>query len=110
VGIPVIHGREDVNIVGPSVQAAAADERSLATHNDASAVLEETKQIRAQLQVQDEAIQKILSALSVLRDLGPVQRAIAQRDRLEVYRHEFPPRFQSASPWRQRRNHGKCIT
>ena len=36
-------------IVGQNVQAAAADARSLATYNDASAVLEEAKQIQAHL-------------------------------------------------------------
>lgn len=51
-------------IVGQNVQAAAADERSLATYNDASAVLEEAKQIQAHLQVQDDAIQKILATLT----------------------------------------------
>jgi hypothetical protein len=51
-------------IVGQNVQAAAADERSLATYNDASAVLEEAKQIQAHLQVQDDAIQKILARLT----------------------------------------------
>ena len=47
-------------IVGQNVQAAAADERSLATYNDASAVLEEAKQIQEHLLVQDGAIEKIL--------------------------------------------------
>ena len=51
-------------IVGQNVQAAAADERSLATYNDASAVLEEAKQIQAHLQAQDEAIQQILNQLA----------------------------------------------
>jgi hypothetical protein len=51
-------------IVGQNVQAAAADERSLATYNDASAVLEEAKQIQAHLMAQDEAIQQILATLS----------------------------------------------
>jgi len=51
-------------IVGQNVQAAAADARSLATYNDASAVLEEAKQIQAHLKVQDDAIQQILSAIS----------------------------------------------
>ena len=50
-------------IVGQNVQAAAADERSLATYNDASAVLEEAKQIQAHLLAQDEAIQQILTRL-----------------------------------------------
>ena len=49
-------------IVGQNVQAAAADARSLATYNDASAVLEEARQIQAHLNVQDDAIQQILAA------------------------------------------------
>jgi hypothetical protein len=51
-------------IVGQNVQATAADARSLATYNDASAVLEEAKQIQAHLMVQDEAIQQILTKLA----------------------------------------------
>ena len=51
-------------IVGQNVQAAAADARSLATYDDASAVLEEAKQIQAHLLVQDAAIQQILSRLA----------------------------------------------
>ena len=51
-------------IVGQNVQAAAADERSMATYNDASAVLEEAKQIQAHLQVQDAAIGQILATLT----------------------------------------------
>ena len=50
-------------IVGQNVQAAAADARSLATYNDASAVLEEARQIQVHLLVQDDAIRKILAAL-----------------------------------------------
>jgi hypothetical protein len=51
-------------IVGQNGQAAAADARSQATYDDASAVLEEAKQIQAHLLAQDEAIQKILARLS----------------------------------------------
>ena len=54
-------------IVGQNVQAAASDARSLATYNDASAVLEEAKQIQAHLQVQDEAIQQILARLTAVK-------------------------------------------
>jgi hypothetical protein len=50
-------------IVGQNVQAVAADARSLATYNDASAVLEEAKQIQVHLKAQDEAIQQILATL-----------------------------------------------
>ena len=51
-------------IVGQNVQAAAADARSLATYNDASAVLEEAKQIQVHLKVQDDEIARILATLS----------------------------------------------
>ena len=51
-------------IVGQNVQAAASDARSQATYDDASAVLEEAKQIQAHLQAQDLAIQQILTRLS----------------------------------------------
>src|SRR5450631_1420603 len=54
-------------IVGQNVQAAAADARSLATYNDASAVLEEAKQIQEHLKVQDDAIQQILATLTAAR-------------------------------------------
>jgi len=54
-------------IVGQNVQAAAADARSQATYDDASAVLEEAKQIQAHLQAQDLAIQQILAQLSAPR-------------------------------------------
>ena len=54
-------------IVGQNVQAVAADERSLATYNDASAVLEEAKQIQAHLKAQDDAIQQILAALTAAK-------------------------------------------
>src|SRR5664280_2226928 len=51
-------------IVGQNVQAAAADARSQATYDDASAVLEEAKQIQTHLAAQDAEIEKILSALA----------------------------------------------
>lgn len=54
-------------IVGQNVQAAAADSRSQATYDDASAVLEEAKQIQAHLLAQDAAIQKILSSLAATK-------------------------------------------
>lgn len=46
-------------IVGQNVQAAAADARSQATYDDASAILEEAKQIQAHLYAQDAAIQQV---------------------------------------------------
>ena len=51
-------------IVGQNVQAAAADARSQATYDDASAVLEEAKQIQQHLKAQDAAIQEILTRLT----------------------------------------------
>jgi hypothetical protein len=53
-------------IVGQNVQAVAADKRSQATYDDASAVLEEAKQIQAHLLAQDEAIQSILAQIQRL--------------------------------------------
>jgi hypothetical protein len=50
-------------IVGQNVQAAAADARSQATYDDASAVLAEAKQIQEHLIAQDSAIEKILHLL-----------------------------------------------
>ena len=47
--------------------SAAADERSLATYNDASAVLEEARQIQAHLKAQDDAIQQILATLTAAK-------------------------------------------
>jgi hypothetical protein len=58
-------------IVGQNVQAAAADARSQATYDDASAVLEEAKQIQAHLQAQDLAIQQILAQLSAQKQGTP---------------------------------------
>lgn len=51
-------------IVGQNIQARAADERAEATYKDASAVLEEAKQIQAHLSAQDEAIQRIIAEVS----------------------------------------------
>jgi hypothetical protein len=58
-------------IVGQNVQAVAADARSLATYNDASAVLDEARQIQAHLKVQDDAIQQILATLSASKASKP---------------------------------------
>ncbi|MDA8436808.1 MAG: hypothetical protein M0Z98_12580 [Actinomycetales bacterium] len=57
-------------IVGQNVQAAAADSRSQATYDDASAVLAEAKQIQVHLQVQDDAIKEILAEVQALRAAG----------------------------------------
>jgi len=58
-------------IVGQNVQADAADARSQATYDDASAVLEEAKQIQVHLLAQDAAIQRILARLEAQAGPGP---------------------------------------
>ena len=50
-------------IVGQNVQAVTSDKRAEATYDDASAVLEEAKQIQSHLQMQDRAIADILARL-----------------------------------------------
>lgn len=50
-------------IVGQNIQAAASDGRAQATYDDASAVLEEARQIQKHLEAQDAAIQQILAKL-----------------------------------------------
>lgn len=52
-----------VIIVGQNLQAASSDARAQATYDDASAVLEEAKQIQEHLLAQDEAIKTILTRL-----------------------------------------------
>ena len=54
-------------IVGQNVLAKAADARAEATYNDASAVLEEARQIQAHLIVQDTAIESILGEIKAMR-------------------------------------------
>lgn len=53
-------------IVGQNIQAAAADNRAKATYDDASAVLEEAKQIQVHLAAQDAAISSILAKVQAL--------------------------------------------
>ena len=48
-----------VIIVGQNIQAAAADARAIATYEDATALLEEVKQIQHHLEAQDQALQRI---------------------------------------------------
>jgi hypothetical protein len=57
-------------IVGQNVQAAAADQRSEATYNDASAILVESQQIQAHLLAQDEQITALLDEVKALRAGG----------------------------------------
>ena len=55
-------------IVGQNVLAKAADARAQATYDDASAVLDEARQIQSHLVAQDAAIQTILAAVKALRE------------------------------------------
>ena len=57
-------------IVGQNVQAAAADQRSEATYNDASAILVESQQIQAHLLAQDQQIKALLDEVRALRAAG----------------------------------------
>jgi DNA integrity scanning protein DisA with diadenylate cyclase activity len=58
-------------IVGQNILSAAADQRSLATYNDADAVLHEAMQIQQHLEAQDQAIEKILSSVKQAGGPGP---------------------------------------
>ncbi len=49
--------------VGEKIQAAAADARAVATYEDATAILEEAKQIQHHLAAQDQALQRIEKGL-----------------------------------------------
>ncbi len=55
-----------VIIVGQNIQAKAADDRAIATYEDAGAILEEAKEIQAHLGVQDEAISGLLDKVEKL--------------------------------------------
>ena len=54
-------------IVGQNVQAAATDERSQATYEDADAVLHTALQIQDHLQAQDDAIETLLNEIALLK-------------------------------------------
>ena len=51
-------------IVGQNIQASAADARAIATYEDATAILEEAKQIQSHLAAQDEALDKLIKDLA----------------------------------------------
>ena len=66
----VTSGSFHIIIVGQNVQAAAADQRSEATYDDASAILVESQQIQAHLLAQDEQISALLEEVRALRAAG----------------------------------------
>lgn len=47
-------------IVGQNIQAKAADERAIATYQDADAILHDSKQIQLHLEAQDAALAELL--------------------------------------------------
>lgn len=53
-------------IVGQNIQSAASDARSDATYKDATAILEEAKQIQAHLAAQDAATSALLDKIATL--------------------------------------------
>ena len=54
-------------IVGQNMQAAASDQRAIATYKDAGAILDETKEIQAHLAAQDAALAAIRGQLDTLQ-------------------------------------------
>lgn len=59
-----------VIIVGQNIQAASADAMAVATYEDATALLEEAKQLQKHLAAQDEALTKLT------RDLARVEKQL----------------------------------
>lgn len=59
-----------VIIVGQNIQAASADAMAVATYEDATAVLEEAKQIQLHLAAQDRALDKLI------KDLARVEKGL----------------------------------
>jgi hypothetical protein len=53
-------------IVGQNIQAKSADERAIATYNDADAILHDAKEIQEHLNTQDEAIGDLLDKVAKL--------------------------------------------
>lgn len=53
-------------IVGQNIQAAASDRRAIATYEDASAILEEAKQIQIHLGDQDKALSHLIDRIEFL--------------------------------------------
>jgi hypothetical protein len=50
-------------IVGQNIQAAASEDRAIATYEDAGAILEEAKEIQVHLTEQDKALAKLIAKL-----------------------------------------------
>lgn len=50
-------------IVGQNIQAAASEDRAIATYEDAGAILEEAKEIQVHLSEQDKSLAKLIAKL-----------------------------------------------
>ena len=57
-----------VIIVGQNIQAKAADQRAIATYEDAGAILEESREIQAHLGDQDKALNLLVEKVRVLEE------------------------------------------
>ena len=55
-------------IVGQNIQAKSADERAIATYNDADAILHDAREIQAHLDEQDNAIGDLLDKVAKLEE------------------------------------------
>jgi hypothetical protein len=56
--------------VGQNIQAASSDARAIATYNDATAILHESRQIQKHLLAQDVALDKLI------KDLARVEKQV----------------------------------
>jgi hypothetical protein len=62
-------------IVGQNLQAAKTEARAVATYEDATAILEEAKEIQAHLADQDKALTHLIDKMTVLESkLAPVEK------------------------------------
>ena len=63
-------------IVGQNLQAAKTEARAVATYEDATAILEEAKEIQAHLADQDKALSHLIDKTTVLESkLAPVKKS-----------------------------------
>ena len=63
-------------IVGQNLQAAKTESRAVATYEDATAILEEAKEIQAHLADQDKALSHLIDKMTVLESkLAPVKKS-----------------------------------
>jgi len=66
-------------IVGQNLQAAKAEHRAIATYEDATAMLEEAKEIQAHLTDQDKALSHLIDKMTALEAKLEVAQQAAKR-------------------------------